>query len=288
MMTAPVSCLERPRLVMNRAYADLLERSGMSDFEAVYGFDGGETVKNIPARWVTRIALMDGERERVFFLKRHRPERPHTLRRMIARCTGGAVSEGLGEFRTLCAFRENELPTVTPVVAGECHDPDGRVRSFVMTEDFHPLRQLEALIRRQPDIFAGEAGRRFKSVLMGCIGWLARRMHDSGFNHKDFNATHILVDTSGYPEAVQLALFDLQRVAKRKVGRFRWIIKALAELNYTLPDALFGEEDREALFSAYKGKSSPGFRGRIQRIWIRKKVARIGRHTLKRRRRVRR
>lgn len=282
MLNAPISCVERPHLVLNRGYADLLDRSGFADFEVWYRFDGGEIVKDIPPRWVTRMTLTDGHLVRVFFLKRHRPERLNAFHQRSVRFMGRAVSQGMGEFEIFRAFRANGLPTVTPVAAGERRDADGRVRSFVVTEDFHPLRQLEFLIRHQSDLFEGDAGRCFKSALMRRIGRLAREMHDCGFNHKDFNATHILVDVERHPDAVDLALFDLQRVARRKTGRFRWIVKALAELNYTLPDHLFDALDRETLFTAYTGRPYPDFRDRLLRLWIRKKVDRIGRHDRKR------
>jgi hypothetical protein len=59
------------------------------------------------------------------------------------------------------------------------------------------------------------------------------------------------------------------------------MIKSLARLNYTLPDELFDTEDRIHLFLSYKNKSRLQMWDRLQWFWIKKKTARIKRHTEK-------
>ena len=80
-------------------------------------------------------------------------------------------------------------------------------------------------------------------------------MHDSGMNQQDFNATHILLYNieSGNPAVV---LFDLQRVDTSLLNSFRWPIKALAELNFSLPSSIFTENDKVFLFTNYKAKKN--------------------------------
>jgi len=125
----------------------------------------------------------------------------------------------------------------------------------------------------------GPEGEAKKRLMINEISILARRMHQNGFNHRDFNATHILLHYDIGADVPKIALFDLQRVERRKFFKFRWKIKSLARLNYTLPDDIFSAKDRLYIFLSYKGKDrlSPG--DRLQWFWIKRKTAKIKRHT---------
>ena len=106
-------------------------------------------------------------------------------------------------------------------------------------------------------------------------------MHQSGFNHRNFNATHILLYYSNQSNVPQMALFDLQRVDKGKFLRFRWIIKTLAEVIYSLHNEIFNKEDQIYLFESYKRKKRLGMWDHFQFFWIKRKTSRIKRHTEK-------
>jgi heptose I phosphotransferase len=122
-----------------------------------------------------------------------------------------------------------------------------------------------------------------KKILLKKISALAKKMHQKGFNHRDFNATHILLDYSTGPYAPGIALFDLQRVEKNKFFHFRWKIKSLARLNYSLPGKIFTDPDRLSILLYYNDRTSPNIIDRLQWFWIQKKTARIKRHTEKKR-----
>ncbi|GBC61631.1 lipopolysaccharide core heptose(I) kinase RfaP [Desulfonema ishimotonii] len=278
-VTAPIIIEKSGPLHINRDFRKLLTSAGLDSFDALYGYPGGEVVKDIRERSVTRIDIEAGGTTRRFYLKRHRTEQTG-IRGLLSRwLLGRSPAQGCKEFDTLCDFRKHGLPTVVPVAAGERRTGLFRTESFVLTEDFSPFVSLEEIIRERPEFLEGPAGEVRKAILLRQIGRLARQMHQSGFNHRDFNATHVLLhyeDRKGVPRT---ALFDLQRVDRRKYLRFRWIIKTIAEVNYTLPEGLFSPQDRLRLFLAYKGKSCLGLRDRVQWLWIRRKTARISRHT---------
>jgi len=137
------------------------------------------------------------------------------------------------------------------------------------------------MLRDNPEFFMGENAIGRKRNLINRIGVFARKMHKQGFNHRDFNATHILLYYKDKSDAPNIALFDLQRVGRSSVLQFRWIIKSLSELNYTLPESLFDEEDRIFLLLSYKGKKKLNLWGWLQWLWIKRKTARIKRHTEK-------
>jgi hypothetical protein len=78
-----------------------------------------------------------------------------------------------------------------------------------------------------------------------------------------------------------IGFFDLQRVSKTRLFRWRWMIKGLARLIQTLPPDLFSEADCQHLFLSYKGRSRLDFWSRIQYRCLKRKTERIKRHTRK-------
>ncbi len=279
--SSPIERVETDFLIINRDYRNLLVDIGMDRFESIWRYDGGQTIKKIKARSVSRISVPDSDGKRTFYLKRHNREFIGS-RRLIARLfLQKALSQGKGEFENICEFRSKKLATVTPVTAGERSVRFFWVESFLITEDFYPYISLEELMRDRPGFFMGPEGKSRRRILLNRIALYAQKMHRSGFNHRDFNATHILLLYENGSNAPKIALFDLQRVEKRKYLRFRWMIKSLARLNYTLPDDLFDTEDRIHLFLSYKGKERLHLWDRLQWSWIKRKTARIKRHTEK-------
>jgi len=127
----------------------------------------------------------------------------------------------------------------------------------------------------------GPEGEYRKRILIKEIALFARRMHQSGFNHRDFNATHILLHYETGSDMPKIALFDLQRVDRKRFLRYRWMIKTLAELNYTMPEKLFDTKDRLCLLLSYKRKNKLYAWDRLQWLWIKRKTARIKRHNEK-------
>ncbi len=273
---------------INPEFANLLSKSGFTDFDSVFHFDGGEVFKRIKDRSVAKIEVFGEDGPKSWYLKRHEAELIDRGVRLFPECERLPETQGLLEFRNIVDFRKSGLACVNPVAAGEKRIGGSKAVSFLITEDFSPFVSLEWLLFNRPDYFTGPGAEERKKVLMERIGRFAAKMHEAGFNHKDFNATHILLgfreNLSGPPE---IALFDLQRVDRKKLFRFRWIVKSLAELNYTLLKEYFGAEERANLFLACKGTDNPGLYGRFQQFWIRRKTERIARHTenlMKRRR----
>lgn len=278
-LSGAIHCRDNGLMTINRAYEDLLAALDLDDVDAVWDCTGGETIKQIPQRSVTRLKVSWNGQTRLLYLKRHRPLRMGLSGR-IRQQGEQRYSQGRIEFDHICRFRENGFATVSPVACGEKRRGD-HVVSFLITEDFYPFVSLEEIIRHRPEFFSGTAGGRRKDILLETVGRLARRMHRCGLNHRDFNATHILLHYAEGCEQPETALFDLQRVDRDSFFRFRWPIRTLARVGQTLPATLFTEADRLTLFRAYKGKAMLNLRDRFQRFWIHRKTARISRHTEK-------
>ena len=298
-LTSKIDLFKTDLVIFNREYHEILKASGLDSFEAIYAYHEGEVIKKIRDRSVIRMEIPKPDNPEIgnpesgtkrFYLKKSNREYIGIRRLFKSLFPKRICSQGYLELENILTFREHDLATAEPVAAGQKFIRFFWAESFVITEDYFPFISLEDLLKEKPEFFRGPDGIRKKKILLEKIGRLARKMHQSGLNHRDFNSNHILLWYDDQSDTPELALYDLQRVNRRKFFRFRWVIKSLAELSYTLPENLFEENDRIALFLAYKRNGAPpapeqanlNFRDRIQLFWIRRKAGRIKRHTEKR------
>ncbi|MCK5508674.1 MAG: hypothetical protein KAI50_09160 [Desulfobacterales bacterium] len=277
--SSKIECIKKNHLIFNKEYLKVLDDMHFDSFEFVWNYQAGKTIKRIKERSVIRFEIQIAGRKRVFYLKRHNTKFAGLQKILALFTTKPISSEGKKEFENICDFRKSGLGTVTPVIAGERSAKFFWIQSFLITEDFSPFISLEYILRDNPEFFRGERGYEKRRILINKIGRLAREMHKKGFNHRDFNATHILLHYKDESDLPDIALFDLQRVDRSSVFRFRWIIKSLSELNYTLPEDIFEEEDRNSLLLSYKNKKTLNVWDWLQWFWIKRKTARIKRHT---------
>jgi heptose I phosphotransferase len=280
-LSSPVSASEMNGLLVNREYKQLLKDAGLDNFDAIWAYQGGRLIKEMMARSVICIEIQHQNRVRYFYLKRHNREYLgiNWLIDLFFRQRG--MSQGLKEFQNICRFRENRLGTAPPAAAGERLSGLFWAESFLITEDVSPFVSLENLLKAESDFFKQMADRSRRQILLREIARFARKMHQSGLNHCDFNTNHILVHYDDGADIPDIAMFDFQRIYKRNFLKFRWIIKSLAEFCYSLPAPLFDERDKVYLFLSYKNKHKMNFWDRLQWLWIRKKTERIRRHTEK-------
>ena len=277
----PVTYRKIKNCIINREYQAFLKRHQLDTFKPVFMFKGGETAKTLKERSVIRFEVEDIDATKTFYLKRHNLSFIGLKRLFFLFFPNKAVSEGIKEFKNICDFRKKNLATVVPVAAGEKFVNFFWVESFLLTEDFSPFIPLEDLVKEQPEFFRDRNGKGRKQRLLREIAVFARRMHAQGFNHRDFNTTHILVKYSAADQSPELAVFDLQRVNKNRLFKFRWMIKSLARVNYSLPRHMFSNRDITYLFRAYKGKEKINLLDRCQWFWINRKTGKIRKHTEK-------
>jgi hypothetical protein len=215
--SSKIECIKKNHLIFNKEYLKVLDDMHFDSFESVWNYRAGKTIKRIKARSVIRFEIQIAGRKRVFYLKRHNTEFAG-LQRILALFTPKLISsEGKKEFENICDFRKGGLGTVTPVIAGERSAKFFWIQSFLITEDFSPFISLEYILRDNPEFFMGEGGYEKRQILINKIGRLASKMHKKGFNHRDFNATHILLYYKDKSDAPDIALFDLQRVDRSSV-----------------------------------------------------------------------
>jgi hypothetical protein len=276
-----VDGIEEDQMIVNREYQDIFTRMGFDSFKSVWQYPHGKIVKKIKDRSVTRIEVnVDGDKK-YFYLKKHHAKHLGVRRLLAYLFKKQMLSQGRKEFNTICDFRKHNIATVVPVAAGDRFLRFFWEESFLITESFAPFVSLENMLKHQPEFQKRIENPSTKKRLLIEAARFARKMHRTGFNHCDFNADHILIHYENGTDTPTIAIYDLQRVLRKKYFKFRWIIKSLSELGFSLPSEYFNEEDKIQLFLSYKGKSRLSFWDRLQLLWIRKKTDRIRRHTEK-------
>jgi heptose I phosphotransferase len=219
------------RLVVNREFRPLLEASGLTTFAALFDLDGGEVVRTVGHRTTARIVLPAGKDTEVFYLKRHQP--PRLVERLkpilhFSRPILGARTE----WEAILRYHAAGVPTMTPVAFGEF-----QARSLVMTRDLKINRTLLdwaddiADKRRDARRDAAHDGLAEKRAIIAHVAKIARHMHDSGLHHQDFYLNHLLC--RGGRADLDIRVIDLGRARHRSRLSRRWIIKDLAQLDFS-------------------------------------------------------
>lgn len=293
----PILCCEKlgpsnERFIFNQNYQSFLSDIGFTTFNAVWLCEEGKLIKQKGERSVIRIQFplkkkyiindyQIVDKDTFFYIKKHRQQISLWKRQRHIIGSSYFPSEGYKEFHNYCDFRRKGLGTAVPVVAGMKISSSFQADSFIITQDFSPFTDLEDIILRHPETLQGESNHIKKRILLREIAVYTQKMHNCGMNHKDFNATHILINNID-THMPQVAVFDLQRVDRNLFNRWRWPIKALAELNFTLFPSVFSKDDRVFLFLSYKGKKYLSVIDRMQYLWICRKTDKIARHCKKR------
>ncbi len=261
------------RIATGQDVLDALDRAGLRDPGSVMAYEGGTDLDKpgLGRRRRTRLDLQAASGARcVLFLKRYgrAPSWAERVRNWWRH--GASLSAAEVEARNIEAASRAGVPTMT--VAGFASGPWG---SYLITTAV-PGEALE----RQPTGFwqrlveEERAGRDFVAALAG----LVRRLHGAGYVHRDLYASHVFVDDRG--GRGDLYLIDLARMFRPRWRRFRWRVKDLAELHYSLPGEWKARWWGEFLRLYLGGGDSLGL-ARWDRA-VQRKSARIARRAAKR------
>lgn len=129
-----------------------------------------------------------------------------------------------------------------------------RMQSFILLEELAPVRSLEELGQdwlKKPPAF------KLKCRLIEAVARIARILHDSGVNHRDFYICHFLLSAEWNESediSRSMTLIDLHRAQIRRLTPERWIIKDLAGLYFSSKDTVLTQRDRYRFMQAYRGK----------------------------------
>ncbi len=259
------------RLTINADFADLFRQHQLTTCAVIWEF----SQRAVPAkalrsdRVTLRFSLTDAAgSERIFYIKRHGRS---SWKEYVKPWLQGQkpLLGAQPEWEALLAFHAQNLPTMTPVARGMMAG-----RSFLITEGLEGCDKLSALFL---DAQHPESERRRITVHLADI---ARQMHTGGLHHQDFYLGHFLQEREPeQKDPPKIYVIDLGRV--RPHGPYfarRWIVKDLAELNYSAKSARAAERLR--FLRRYLNRPLAAADRPLVRSIVRK-TARIARHSLK-------
>ncbi len=197
----------------------------------------------------------------------------------------GEIVKNLGYFKKPVIGAQNEwhgihhlkrlsISTITPVGYGMTNKNPAKRQSFIITEALEDTVSLEeycGVWRTQPPTSANEI--RYKRWLIGKLAQIARDMHNSGANHRDFYLIHFLLKISRTDDGLlstaksALSLIDLHRMQLRKRTPYRWVVKDVAGLYFSSLDVNLNQRDLFRFMKAYRASSLRETLANDDRFW---------------------
>ncbi len=232
-----------------------LEASGLLGFEAVMATSAGRCLRVLKDRENWRLELHEGGRRvRRVYLKRHHV-RTWQSRLRAKLGAGPGETAGRAEARNIRRLAADGIASMGLVAYGEDLRPDGRLESFVLTEELQGYLPLDDFLeQRFPAIRSARTTPRDHDLdrLIREVAAVARRFHRAGYNHRDLYACHFFV-REPVEGRFEVRLIDLQRVEHRRRFRGRWLVKDLAQLAYSAPRDRITGTRRVAFLRYYLG-----------------------------------
>jgi heptose I phosphotransferase len=212
------------------------------------------------------------------YLKRHRGFELKEVIKLLA-AEAPFTTAGRREWENIARLHGLGIPTMRRAAYGERKILFFEAQSFVITERIPQATPMDDYIARTAtEAVSGELLREKRSLLWD-LGDLARRLHRGGLTHMDLYLNHVFVRETASGEKV-LHLIDLQRVARRRLFKRRWIVKDLAAILYSARKLPLSRTDFARIFMAYfDGKITSQARGLLASAMSRadKMAARLGR-----------
>lgn len=160
------------------------------------------------------------------------------------------------EWHAINRLHELGLATMTAVGFGETGINPATRLSFLITDELTDTLSLEDLCATWPQT---PPPLKLKVALIVEVARIAKRLHDSGVNHRDFYLCHFLADVRGgvdrlSPDNLTLYVVDLHRALLRANTPRRWIVKDVGGLYYSTHDIGLTRRDVLRFMHAYMGK----------------------------------
>ena len=152
------------------------------------------------------------------------------------------------EWYALNKLKDIGISTMQPVAYSYEGWNPASVRSCIVTKELENTLSLEELFEKGPVGFG------LKRQLINQVARISEKLHGNGINHRDYYICHFLMETS---ESIQpkLYLIDLHRAQIRKRTPFRWLVKDIGGLFYSVFDLDFTKRDLFRFIRIYSQKS---------------------------------
>lgn len=237
--------LDQGRLLAAEEELGLLHELGLDTLDGALAFRGGSVARVAGPRVTRRIETPSG----VLYLKAHSRV---PLWRRFTFLGRGATSPARREWEAMMLMRQNGFDVPEPVAIGESAAFFGcPSRSFLLMRDVQGVPLDRFLADGFPDP-RRRGPRAVRDAVLRDVGGMVRRLHATGFYHKDLYCCHLIVTPD--PRWGRPYFIDLQRVERGQPPRRRWLVKDLAALHLTAP-ACVTRADRLRLLLHYLSKS---------------------------------
>lgn len=232
-------------LVVDEPFCSLW--AGRDPFDAVEALQG-EVFRELEGRRTLRVEI-DG---RGYFVKIHRGIGWGEIAKNLASARLPVLG-ARNEWRAIAHLTRRGVATMKAVAYGERGANPAKQHSFIVTEELAPTVSLEDFCREWPRRPPAVA---LKRALIARVADVARRMHESGMNHRDFYICHFLLhlDPAPTPAALRLSLIDLHRAQIRARTPRRWRDKDLASLYFSALDIGLTLRDKLRFLRGYFGR----------------------------------
>lgn len=232
-----------------------LATAGLTGFAAMMATSAGQCLRVLEDRQNWRLELPTPRQAACgFYLKKHRV-RTWQSRLRAKLCSGPGETAGRIEARNVCRLADDGIGVMDLVAYGEELSHDGRLESFVLTEELHGYTPLDDFLPQRfprPRLDRSRRGHRDLQKLIRQVASAARAFHQAGYNHRDFYCCHLFIREPARGQ-FQIKLIDLQRVQRRRHFRRRWLVKDLAQLAYSAPPEWIKCTHRLAFMRHYLG-----------------------------------
>jgi len=218
--------------ISDAALRQAVAAAGLDNLDGAFAYGGGDDLNkpNLGSRRRTRVTLRDNAgNTHALYLKRYGPAGlGQRLKQWLT--TLGRTSVAWVEFDAITQARAAGVPTMEALAFGQGNLlTDGRSFLLVSTVPGDALERVgERLLGPTAD-----------AALADCITTklanLVWTFHRAGLVHRDLYAAHVFVDVRG--SECDLYLIDLARVFRPRWRSFRWRVKDLAALHFSMPEA---------------------------------------------------
>lgn len=213
--------------------AKLLHSHGLDTVDGAFKYNGGldMTIPGLGHRQRWTLDLCDDQgSEHVLFMKRYGAE---PLKWVLHRWFTYGIGGSPASVEHQCIEKLHNAGIETILQSFARHEMNGLFasRSFIILSKV-PGEALEQCLQPflEKNDLESDKTRIFSQKLVDLIS----RFHAAGFVHRDLYTSHVFMNEQD--GALSLCLIDLARMFAPRLRKFRWRVKDLAQLKFSMPD----------------------------------------------------
>jgi len=143
------------------------------------------------------------------------------------------------EWKAIDKLKSIDVDTMTYVAYGKIGINPAKQLSFIITEDLAGCISLEDYFLEVSD---GEASHAKSEGLIVKLALSINAMHNHGVNHRDLYICHFLFDPENEEPEQKLHVIDLHRAQIRQSVPYRWLVKDVASVIYSMKEVSVANE----------------------------------------------